>query len=637
MDKSELQKKIEETKELNGKFEALGESLSGDMPSTESNDDLQKWFDVVSEDLMNDVIPQRIIDILNHQIDDLRLPTLLNRNYNFTQQGIWDKYKEERSRQVDLCKKYLQIYQLFKSIDYAEKNTVIIGANGSGKTTLANNLKETLNIEDGVVIPAQKLLLVPTFDAIPSYKTECKSFPIYQKAVLDDKRTYVSRSNDDIPYDIAKEYTSEYRRVLALLVGERNYERGVYLDNKPDGSQYNKSEIRTTLDVVVEIWNELITHRTLALTPESIPFLINENNGENKEYAAYQMSDGERIILYLVARVIQAPRNGLIIVDEPEVFLHRTVVDKLWNRLESERKDCTFIYMTHDLQFAASRVATKSWIKEYLYPSAWNIQLIDESDIPEQLLMELLGSCKQVLFCEGNSTSSYDKKIFDVLFPDFIVRPVESCKEVVSYTKAYNSIPNTNTKAVGIVDSDFRSKEEIAQLKANNIFTYGVAEIENVFLTESFLKAFKEYYRCEEDVDKIKAGILARFEKNKESQCSNYVSAKIDFYYRKHHVHKGETKSEVEKNLKLFNGDIDIEKWYNDRMRELNLYINNKSYEKVIGLYNNKGLHSVVEEVFEIKGFNKKAMSFLKVAPVTVLDELRKLFPAELHSTTKNQ
>lgn len=96
----------------------------------------------------------------------------------------------------------------------------------------------------------------------------------------------------------------------------------------------------------------------------------------------------------LGGRIMLAPKNGLIIVDEPEMYLHRTVIDKLWNRLEKERGDCIFIYMTHDLQFATSRIGVKSWIKSYEYPSTWDIQVIDENEIPEQLLMELLGSCK---------------------------------------------------------------------------------------------------------------------------------------------------------------------------------------------------------------------------------------------------
>lgn len=615
--------KIVETKELSEKFETAYTT------SLKPSEDLCKWLDAVAKDLNDNLIPERIIDIINHQIDDLSLPSLSSRIYDLTKDEERKAYENERAGYVLSCRKFYKIYQLFKSVGYAEKNTVIIGANGSGKTTLANKLKETLNVEDGVVIPAQKLLLVPTFNSLPSYKSESESFPQYQKRILDDKRAFISKSDDDMPYEMAKEYTCEFRRVLALLISERNYKRNDSLDKKKDGSIFKKSIFKTTFDTVVEIWNDLITHRTMYLDPESIPYIKYEKNGEEKSYEAHKMSDGERIILYLVARVMQAPQNGLIVVDEPEVFLHRTVVDKLWDKLEKERKDCTFIYMTHDLQFAASRVGVKSWIKEYVYPSTWDIQLIDDSAIPEQLLMELLGSCKKVLFCEGTSTTSLDKKIFNELFPDYSIYPLESCKEVISYTKAFNAIPNTNTKAIGIVDSDFRSKEEIVNLKTYQVFTYDVAEIENVFLVEAFLKAFKDYHRLDGDVENIKASIITLLDKNKESQCSYYVTAKIDYHYRKYHIHKGNTKDDVEINLKMFNKDIHIDKWYNDRMKTLNLYLKKKRYEKILMVYNNKGLHAVVEREFKITDYHNMALAFLKKASDDVKDELRKLFPIE--------
>ena len=340
------------------------------------------------------------------------------------------------------------------------------------------------------------------------------------------------------------------------------------------------------------------------------------------------MSDGERIILYLVGRVMQAPEKSLVIVDEPEMYLHRTVVDKLWNRLEKERTDCTFIYMTHDLQFATSRVGVKSWIKSYEYPSKWDIQLIDDNDIPEQLFMELLGSCKQILFCEGTSTTSLDKKIYDVLFPNFIIYPLRSCKEVINYTKAYNAIPNANTKAYGLVDSDFRSKEEIAELQENNVYTCHVAEIENVFLVEEFIKSFIDYHNW--IGDKVKQEIIEKFDKDKELQTSLFLSAKIDYYYRKNHMPKGNSKAEVEKKMKDFNADIHIDQWYNERMREVELYIRNKSYTKVLAIYNNKGLCSVVEKELGIKDYHEKALEYLKRAPEQVVVKLRELFASEL-------
>ena len=55
-----------------------------------------------------------------------------------------------------------------------------------------------------------------------------------------------------------------------------------------------------------------------------------------------------------------------------------------------------------------------------------------------------------------------------------------------------------------------------------------------------------------------------------------------------------------------------------------------KNYEKVISVYNNKGLHSIIEKDLGIKDYHEKALEFLKIAPEDVINDLRKLFPNEL-------
>lgn len=631
MSKEDLQKQLDECRALNEKFEALH------VVGLRANNAFKEWADEVEYDLNEGLIPEKIQEIIAHNISDLNLQNLSSTHYDWSRKEELEKYEGDRIGVMYKCKDYFHTYRLFKSIGYADRNTVIVGANGSGKTTLANKLKKALNVGDGIVIPAQKLLVVPTFSNIPTLKSERSPFTEYQKKIFDDKQTYNADRQDDFPYSLAKESSLEYRRVLALLIAERNAKRNEFLDSKAEGSAFHRKEIRTTIDVVMEIWNDLIPHRKMSLDADCNLIISYEKDGEVKTYEAFKMSDGERIILYLVGRIMQAPKKGLIIVDEPEIFLHRTVVDKLWDRLEKERNDCTFIYMTHDLQFATSRVGVKSWIKSYEFPSRWNIQIIDGHEIPEQLLMELLGSCKQILLCEGTSTTSFDKKIFDVLFPDFIIYPLESCKDVINYTKAYNAIPNTNIKAFGLVDSDFRSTKEIIDLKANNVFSYYVAEIENVFLVESFLRAFQEYHHLSGDVEEIKEGIVSMMERDKESQCAYYVSAKIDYYYRMNHLAKGNTKAEVEKKVKEFNADIKIEDWYNKRMKELELFIKKKNYAKVIAVYNNKGLCAVVEKVFGLRDYHTMALDYLRIAPDEVLNSLRQLFPAELRDNDSRQ
>ena len=76
MTKDELLAKIVETKELSEKFEnAYSTSLK---PS----EDLCKWLDFVAEDLNDNLIPERIIDVISHQIDDLSLPSLSSRIFD---------------------------------------------------------------------------------------------------------------------------------------------------------------------------------------------------------------------------------------------------------------------------------------------------------------------------------------------------------------------------------------------------------------------------------------------------------------------------------------------------------------------------------------------------------------------------
>ena len=57
-------------------------------------------------------------------------------------------------------------------------------------------------------------------------------------------------------------------------------------------------------------------------------------------------------------------KDKTIIIDEPEIHLHRSIMNRLWTAIENERDDCLFIYITHDTQFAASHSqAKKIWIK----------------------------------------------------------------------------------------------------------------------------------------------------------------------------------------------------------------------------------------------------------------------------------
>ena len=71
-------------------------------------------------------------------------------------------------------------------------------------------------------------------------------------------------------------------------------------------------------------------------------------------------------------------------------------MSSLWNKIEEARPDCQFVYITHDLDFAASRTnAKKIWAKEFLGEGRWIWEEVpDVDEIPENLVLEIIGSRK---------------------------------------------------------------------------------------------------------------------------------------------------------------------------------------------------------------------------------------------------
>lgn len=86
---------------------------------------------------------------------------------------------------------------------------------------LANLLKRTLDIRDGIVIPAQKLLIIPKFSNTPNLASTKTYFEQYQNDILSDKVTFDAKRMDDFDYTLTQRYGSEMVKVLGILLGER--------------------------------------------------------------------------------------------------------------------------------------------------------------------------------------------------------------------------------------------------------------------------------------------------------------------------------------------------------------------------------------------------------------------------------
>lgn len=589
---------------------------------------LRLWLDAMEQDMHNGVMPDFQKQKSLNDLDSTSLATLGKSKEEIIATVQRALTNGNRGRSISIfnsirnASSHYYVYQVLSSIGFAQQNTVIVGPNGSGKTTLANCFTSSIRQSTGIVIPAQKLLFIPHIIGIPLPEEVDKTYSNYQSNPRDTKKTYNYRNGSDLPFDLIRDFGDEMQNVILKFTSDiQRVKTDVFHAIRSN----SMAETHTKADTAMEIWNDMMVERKLVLDG------YDHFEVEYKEtrYAAYMMSEGERNMLYLIGRVLFAPKDGYIIVDEPELYLHKTIVNKLWDRLEKERTDCKFIYLTHDLDFAVTRNAQKCWIRKFDYPNHWDIMPIEGSTIPEDLLMRILGSRKKILFCEGTK-DSFDVKFFEILFPDYTIIPAGSCEEVISYTRAFNQYPNRLTNAFGIIDRDVRPEEQLNAFKEDRIYSYGVAEIENLFLVEDFLRAFVRYFHFEAqfDMDNLKQKIIDAFRPQIEKHSLDYVTATINFYYRNQRLHTAKSFTELQDSYDSFKSMIDTRRVYEERKQYLTEVCNNGDYAKLLQLANNKGFSSIVVGMLGMKFFQSKAIEFLRETDATKY--IRDLFPAEL-------
>ena len=159
----------------------------------------------------------------------------------------------------------------------------------------------------------------------------------------------------------------------------------------------------------------------------------------------------------MIGQTLTAAENSLLIFDEPELHVHRSIMAKVWDELEAARKDCAFMLITHDLGLAASRVAQKFAIRNFDPTPHWTIDEVQENTgFSEETTTLILGSRRPILFVEGVE-NSLDQAIYRCCYPDWTVVPRRSCKEVIhSVVTMRRNSEFTRITCSGIVDADHR-------------------------------------------------------------------------------------------------------------------------------------------------------------------------------------
>lgn len=378
----------------------------------------------------------------------------------------------------NILQEFLRVKYLseFKGIN--RKNFIIVGGNGAGKSTFVSFLRES-KMNGLTVVPAQKHLFFNRDTPNIHLKTITE--------VRDFQQTNWTRFyQEDVDSYRFGELINSFTIVVSAFINK--YIEELHSVTKQDKSTLSEGMSVNLLSRLNNIWGKVIDN--ISLDVDTTRRVIEPFKNGNK-YSINAMSDGEKAILYYICHVLLASDKSFIVIDEPETYLNPAVANTLWNILESERQDCTFMYVSHDVDFVQSRKqAQMMWCKNFIYPDVWNFELITTDSFPRAMLTELLGSKKKVLFCEGDKKTSLDYQVYTSIFgEEYLIQPVGGHREVISYTRQYNESPIImGNGAIGIIDHDYLIAERISEYRKDGIYVLPYNEVEMLLLDEDIMK-----------------------------------------------------------------------------------------------------------------------------------------------------
>ena len=241
------------------------------------------------------------------------------------------------------------------------------------------------------------------------------------------------------------------------------------------------------------------------------------------------MSDGEKAAFFCIATVISAEEKSFIIVDEPESYLNPAIYNKIWDRLIEARSDCQFIFISHNMDFVSARVNFElAIIRKFGYPNYFEFDFLgdDLDKIQPEFIVEIVGSRKPILFCEGTK-KGYDYKVYTRLFGEnYTVVPTGSNMTVQDSVKACNLHANRYNiqSAIGIIDSDLISKEQRESLRGKDIYTLRCNEIEMLLIDEAIFNQVIVNEGAKENMfDAFKSEMIGKIGERKEDIVSRFV------------------------------------------------------------------------------------------------------------------
>lgn len=364
--------------------------------------------------------------------------------------------------------------------DFSRIN-IILGGNGTGKSNLINQLKNHTK-SFGETRPLIYVEGGRTVNIPNSLQRTNQDFNNY-RTFKQTEANYKNKRNNTL--------TARIKDALILL---EQTEQEINNKYAKEASEWNINgritpfPIKPTapLDKLFELFNEVFPSITLTFVSGS-KSLSCHKNGNN--YHPSQLSDGEKQIFCLLADiVVLADSNSLILVDEPELNLNPGLACRFWDIVEAELPDAVFIYATHCVSFAMRKSVDRIAVLSKNPNNNTFIKNISELNSGE--LHDLLGAIPAILSSNSALAVEGKENSFDQLFYRWLVQ--NNDLEVIPVGNSANVKDMANKKGIwekiapsvkihGIIDSDFKSEDELKNGDDSNTLTLKYHEVESYF------------------------------------------------------------------------------------------------------------------------------------------------------------
>jgi ABC-type cobalamin/Fe3+-siderophores transport system ATPase subunit len=351
----------------------------------------------------------------------------------------------------------------------------LLGANGTGKSSLLHRFY-TINHSHARRITAHR-------------QTWFESNAITLSPQQKQQTEINIRAQDTSPQARWKEYDSSSRASMAIydLLDAENI-RAREITDAVDRDDIDLAKELRKKDAPIKIINELLRLSSIPVAiriQENAQIVASKNGGAT--YSIAELSDGERNALLIAGHVLTAKGNSLILIDEPERHLHRSVISPLLTQLFAKRPDCGFVVSTHDVMLPLDNpMARTILIRGCAYNGSavtgWDADVVDSaSGLDDDLKRDILGARRRILFVEGTD-NSLDKPLYSLIFPGVSVIAKGSCRDV---ERAVVSIRDAEElhwlDAFGLIDNDHRPEPEINELREHGIYATVVYSVEGVY------------------------------------------------------------------------------------------------------------------------------------------------------------